>query len=110
MGDLEVFDHIIGNKSLFIHFYTNKSLLTITLVNRSKINVQVIGKTNPLLSLPLELVLYISDYLLNLISISQLTHTFNCSITFSTKSYFIQDRSIRMTISTEYESQKLYYI
>jgi hypothetical protein len=48
-------------------------------------------------------------YLFFFISISKHTCSHNCSITFSSGSFFIQDQSTRKTIRTGSESQGLYY-
>ena len=52
-----------------------------------------IGLTLPLPSLPLTSVLYTPECPFNLISISKITRTLNCSITFSDKFVTLQDRS-----------------
>ncbi|KAJ9674602.1 hypothetical protein PVL29_023878 [Vitis rotundifolia] len=68
------------------------------------------GFAHPLLSLPLHSVLYASECPFNLISISKITRTFNCSITFSDKFVTLQDRSTRKTIGIGRESQGLYHL
>ena len=55
----------------------------ITLVNGSQTMAKGIGLECPLPSVPLTSVLYIPNSPFNLISISKLTHNFNCLITFS---------------------------
>ena len=46
----------------------------------------------------------------NLISISKITRTLNCSITFSDKFVTLQDRSTGKTIGIGRESQGLYHL
>ncbi|KAJ9692997.1 hypothetical protein PVL29_011912 [Vitis rotundifolia] len=69
-----------------------------------------IGLAHPLSSLPLHFVLYAPECPFNLISISKITRTLNCSITFSDKSVILQDRSTGKTIGIERESQGLYHL
>ena len=69
-----------------------------------------IGLAHPLSSLPLHSVFYAPECPFNLISISQITCTLNCSITFSDKSVILQDRSTGKTIDIGRESQGLYHL
>ena len=69
-----------------------------------------IGLAHPLLSLPLHSILYAPECPFNLISISKITCTLNCSITFSNKSVILQDRSTGKTIGIGRESQGLYHL
>ena len=65
---------------------------------------------HPLPSLPLTSVLYILECPFNLISISKITRTLNCSIIFSDKFVTLQDRSTGKTIDIGRESQGLYHL
>ena len=69
-----------------------------------------IGLARPLPSLPLTSVLYTPECPFNLISISKITCTLNCSIIFFDKFVTLQDRSTRKTIGIEHESQGLYHL
>ncbi|RVW28544.1 hypothetical protein CK203_100570 [Vitis vinifera] len=69
-----------------------------------------IGLTLPLPSLPFTSVLYTPEFPFNLISISKITRTLNCSITFSDKFVTLQDRSTGKTIGIGRESQGLYHL
>ena len=69
-----------------------------------------IGLAHPLPSLPLTSILYTLECPFNLITISKITHTLNCSIIFSNKLVTLQDRSTRKTISIGRESQGLYHL
>ena len=69
-----------------------------------------IGLAHPLPSLPLTSVFYTPTCPFNLIFISKITHTFNCSIIFSDKFVTLQDRSTGKTIGIEHESQGLYHL
>nr|CAN81594.1 hypothetical protein VITISV_042175 [Vitis vinifera] len=68
------------------------------------------GFAHPLPSLPLHSVLYASECPFNLISISKITRTLNCSITFSDKFVTLKDRSTGKTIDIGRESQGLYHL
>ena len=68
------------------------------------------GFAHPLPSLPLHSILYASECPFNLISISKITRTLNCSITFSDKFVTLQDRSTGKAIGIGRESQGLYHL
>ena len=76
--DFGATDHMIGNSSLFTTFQSHPSTSTVTLANGSKSCVLGSGTINPTplthLSLP--------HFSFNLISVSKLTRTLNCSISF----------------------------
>ena len=91
-------DHLSGNKDLFSSITTTSALPTVTLANGSQTVAKGIGLALPLPSLPLTSVLYTPECPFNLISISKLTRTLNCSITFSDKFVTLQDRSTGKTI------------
>ncbi|KAJ9685021.1 hypothetical protein PVL29_017164 [Vitis rotundifolia] len=78
-------DHTSGNKDLFSSITTTSALPTVTLANGSQTVAKGIGLAHPLPSLPLTSVLYTPECSFNLISISKITRTLNCSITFSDK-------------------------
>ena len=103
-------DHIFGSKHLFSSITTTSALPTVTLANGSQTIAKGIGLAHPLPSLPLHSVLYAPKCPFNLISISKITRTLNCSITFSDKSMMLQDRSTGKTIDIRRESQGLYHL
>ncbi|RVX06284.1 hypothetical protein CK203_027475 [Vitis vinifera] len=76
-------DHIYGNKDLFSSITTTFALPTVTLPSGSQTVAKGIGLTHPLPSLPLTSILYTPECSFNLISISKITRTLNCFITFS---------------------------
>ena len=78
-------DHIFGNKDLFSSLTTTPTLPIVTLANGSQTVTKGIGLAHPLPSLPLTFVLYTPECSFNLISISKITRTLNCSIIFSDK-------------------------
>ncbi|RVW50526.1 hypothetical protein CK203_074541 [Vitis vinifera] len=89
---------------------TTSDLPTVTLANGSQTMAKGIGLALPLPSLPLTSVLYTPECPFNLISISKITRTLNCSITFSDKFVTLQDRSTGKTIGIGRESQGLYHL
>nr|CAN79672.1 hypothetical protein VITISV_012210 [Vitis vinifera] len=95
---------------LFSSITTTSDLPVVTLANGSQTVAKGIGLTLPLPSLPLTSVLYTPECPFNLISISKITRTFNCSITFSDKFVTLQDRSMGKTIGIGRESQGLYHL
>ncbi|RVW99739.1 Retrovirus-related Pol polyprotein from transposon TNT 1-94 [Vitis vinifera] len=103
-------DHISGNKDLFSSITTTSALPTVTLANGSQTMAKGFGFAHPLLSLPLHSVLYAPECPFNLIFISKITRTLNCSITFSDKFATLQDRSTGKTIGIGRESQGLYHL
>ena len=96
--DSRASDHLSGNKDLFSSITTTFALPTVTLANGSQTVAKGIGLTLPLPSLPLTSVLYTPKCPFNLISVSKITCTLNCSITFSDKFVTLQDRSTGKTI------------
>ncbi|RVW24203.1 hypothetical protein CK203_087023 [Vitis vinifera] len=103
-------DHISSNKDLFSSITTTSALPTVTLANGSQTVAKGFGFAHPLPSLPLHSVLYAPECPFNLISISKITRTLNCSITFSDKFVTLQDRSTGKTIGIGRESQGLYHL
>ncbi|RVW44594.1 Retrovirus-related Pol polyprotein from transposon TNT 1-94 [Vitis vinifera] len=103
-------DHLSGNKDLFSSITTTSALPTVTLANGSQTVAKGIGLALPLPSLPLTSVLYTPECPFNLISISKITRTLNCSITFSDKFVTLQDRRTGKTIGIGRESQGLYHL
>ena len=74
-------DHISGNKDLFSSITTTSALPTVILANGSQTVAKGIGLAHPLPSLPLTSVLYTPKCPFNLISISNISRTLNCSNT-----------------------------
>ena len=81
--DFGAFDHISGNKDLFSSIITTSTLPTVTLANGSQTVAEGIGLAHPLPFRPLTSVLYTPECPFNLISISRITRTLICTITFS---------------------------
>ncbi|XP_072087350.1 uncharacterized protein [Arachis hypogaea] len=101
-------DHISGTSSVLSKLEHPAFLPSITLADGSKIGAKGIGQATPLPTIPLKYVLYMPNCPFNLISISQLTRSLNCSVTFFADSVIVQDRGTGQTIGTGCESQGLY--
>jgi len=82
-------DHISGNKSSFSSISFAKTPHFVTVVNGSKVASQGIGQVSLSPSLKLNSVLFIPHCPYNLISLSQLTRSLNCSVTFVANSFVI---------------------
>ncbi|KAJ9671200.1 hypothetical protein PVL29_027268 [Vitis rotundifolia] len=108
--DSSASDHISGNKDFFSSITTTSALPTVTLANGSQTVAKGISLAHPLPSLPLTSVLNTLKCSFNLISISKITRTLNCSITFFDKFVTLQDRLTRKTIDIGRESQGLYHL
>ena len=89
--DSSASDHISSNKDIFSSLTTIPTLPTVTLANGSQIVAKGIGLAHPLPTLPLTFVLYTPECPFNLISISKITRTLNCSIIFFDKFVTLQD-------------------
>ena len=84
-------DHISGNKSSFTSISFPKIPHLVTVANGSKVAAQGSGHVSLSSSLKLDYVLFIPQCPYNLISLSQLTRSLNCSVTFIANSFVIQE-------------------
>jgi len=103
-------DHVAGNPSLLSKITQPKIPHHITIVDGSKAKASGVGQATPLPSLNLDYVLFVFNCPFNLIYVSRLTKSLNCSITFTSDSFVIQDRSAKQMIGAGYESHGLYYL
>nr|KYP48169.1 Retrovirus-related Pol polyprotein from transposon TNT 1-94 [Cajanus cajan] len=86
-----------------------KSPHLITLADGSRIAPKGIGQVSLTPSLNLNSVLFIPNCPFNLISLSKLTKSLNCSVTFNVESFVIQERGTGRKIGAGHESSGLYY-
>ncbi|XP_072076868.1 uncharacterized protein [Arachis hypogaea] len=93
-------DHISGTSSVLSKLEHPAFLPSITLADGSKIGAKGISQATPLPTLPLKYVLYMPNCPFNLISISELTRSLNCSVAFFADSVIVQDRGTGQTIGT----------
>ena len=103
-------DHIAGNSSLFSSLSPPKIPHFITLADGSRVAATRISHVSPTSSLSLNSVLLIPGCPFNIISLSQLTRSHNCSVTFDANSFVIQERGTGRTIGVGHESHGLYYL
>nr|KYP40247.1 Retrovirus-related Pol polyprotein from transposon TNT 1-94 [Cajanus cajan] len=103
-------DYLTGNVSLFPSLSSPKTPHHITLADGSKVQAIGIGQISPTPSLPLKFVLLVPGCPFNYISISKLTRSLNCAITYTFDSFLIQDRSTGQTIGVGSKSHGLYYL
>ena len=103
-------DHISNKNDLFSSITTTSALPNVTLANGSQTMAKGIGLAHPFPSIPLNSILYTPECPFNLISISKITRTLNCSISFSDKFVTLQDQSTGKTIVIGCESQGLYHL
>lgn len=86
--------HIVGNVSLFSTISLPKIPHFITLVDGSKVGAKGITHVSPTTFIVLNSILFIPGSPFNLISLSQLTRSYNCSITFDADSFVIHERGM----------------
>ena len=103
-------DHISGNKSSFSSIFFSKIPHLVTVANGSKVMSQGSGQVSLSPSLKLNYVLFVPQCPYNLISLSQLTRSLNCSVTFTANSFVIQEHGTGRLIGEGRESRGLYYL
>ncbi|KAJ9550546.1 hypothetical protein OSB04_014591 [Centaurea solstitialis] len=108
--DFGATDHLCGNKHLFSQLSCSDSLPPITVADGNKTTVHGIGKAQPISTLSLDSVLYVPKSPFSLLSVSRVTKTHSCSVTFTPDHVFLQDLSTGRMIGEGYESQGHYYL
>ena len=91
-------DHMTCNSSLFTTFQSHPSTSNITLVDESTSCVLGPWTIHPTPLITLTYVLSLPQFSFNLIYVSKLTHTLNCSISFFLDHCLIQDLSTKQII------------
>jgi len=92
--------HITGNKSFFSSLSTTGCLPSVTMANGYKVPSHGVGTINLFSSLSIGNVLYVPGSLFNLLSISCLTCSLDCVISFNKNYVTLQDRSSGRMIGT----------
>lgn len=82
----------------------------IRLPNGSIVDESMCGHLSLSPTISLTNVLYVPSFHLNLLSVSKLTHSLNCSVTFYPHSCVFQDLSTKKTIGCGKERDGLYYL
>ena len=103
-------DHITGNKSLFSSLSSPDNLPSVTMANGSRVSAHGVGTVDLFPFLSIDNVLYVSGSPFNLLSISRLTRSLDCVISFTQSSVCLQDPSLRQVIGTGCESHGLYHL
>ena len=96
--DSRATNHMTANSSLFTTFRSHPSTFTVTLENGSTSCVLGSGKIHLTSLITLTSVMSLSQFSFNLISMSELTHTLNCSILLFHDYCLIQDLSTKHNI------------
>ena len=100
-----------GNPSLFSSFHTNNTTNPyVTLADGSTSCVLGSGIVNPTSSLSLTSILSLPDFSFNLISVSKLTQSLNCCISFFPDHCLFQDLTTKRIIGKGHESGGLYIL
>ena len=99
-----------GNSSLFTTFQTHPSTSTVTLADGSTSCILGSGTIYFTLLITLTLVLSLPQFYFNLIYVSKLTRTLNCSISFFPDYCLIQDLLTKQIIGRGHESGGLYIL
>ena len=108
--DSSASDHVPSNRSFFSSLSITVLPKYITFADGSKVLAKEVDYVSLTESMPLKSVLFIQECPFNLIPLSQLTRSRNCSITLDSNSFFIHDFGMEQTIDVEHESQGLYYL
>ena len=105
--DSGAIDHMIGNSSLFTTLQSYPSTSIITLVDESTSCVLGSGTIHLISLITLTSVTSLTQFSFNLISVSKLIHTLNCSNSFFPDYCLIQDLSTKRIFGRGHESGRL---
>ena len=108
--DFGATDHMTGNSSLFTTFQSHSSTSIVTLADGSTSCVLGSGIIHLTPLITLTYVLSLPHFFFNLISVSKLTRTLNCSISFFHDYCLIQDLVTKRIIGRGCESGGLYIL
>ena len=103
-------EHMTDNSSLFTTFQSHPSTSTVTLANGSTSCVLRSGTIHLTPSITVTFVPSIPQFSFNLISMSKLTHTLNCNISFFPDYCMIQDLSMKRVIGRGRKFEGLYIL
>ena len=103
-------DHMTGNSNLFTTFQSHPSTSTVILAYGSISCVLESGTIHLSLIFTLTFVVSLPQFFFNLISMSKLTRTLNCSISFFSDYRLIQDLSTKWVIGKGRESMGIYIL
>lgn len=103
-------DHMTGNPTFFSMYQSHTSPTTVTLADGSTSAVLGSGTVNPTPSITLSSVLSLPKFAFNLVSVSKLTRTLNCSVSFFPGYCLFQDLVTKKIIGEGHESAGLYIL
>lgn len=99
-------DHLISR--IFSNFSNKANNTNVTVANGLAVKVGGVGMASLSSSISLSSTIYIPNFPFNLISVSQFTKQYNCSITFYPDSFIFQDLATKKTIGRGRVSGGLY--
>ena len=99
-----------GNSILFATFQSHPSTSIVTFADGSTFCILGSKAIHPIPLITLTYVLSLPQFSFNLIYMSKLTHTLNCSISFFSNHCLIQDLSTKRIIGRGCESEGLYIL
>ncbi|KAL0285929.1 UNVERIFIED_CONTAM: Retrovirus-related Pol polyprotein from transposon RE2 [Sesamum angustifolium] len=102
--------HLTGNRSSFLTFSTSPKFPPVRLADGSYSPISGSGTVQSTAYLNLTNVPFAPKFSVNLLSVSQLTKTHNCSVTFYPSYCVIQDLQTRRMIGTGHERGGLYFL
>ncbi|XP_042946557.1 uncharacterized protein LOC122279793 isoform X1 [Carya illinoinensis] len=103
-------EHLTGLSSVLSKLNTVPSVKSVTLANGSLAKVTGIGSTKLTDSISLSSVLHAPSFPFSLLSISRITQSLQCSVTFYPSSCVFQDLKTGNKIGTGHEAGGLYYL
>ncbi|XP_068649009.1 uncharacterized protein [Aristolochia californica] len=107
--DSRAFDHLSGNKHMLHSLSPCLPHKLVTIANGSQTTVLGKGSSSLTASIPLKDMLFVPQFPLNLLSVSQLTKQLNRSVIFSPSSCIFQDLTTKQVIGGGHEKGGLYY-
>lgn len=96
--------------SLFMSYKVSSEKDKIRVADNSYLSIASYGDIPATTSLLLSFVFHVPNFTLNLLSISQLTKSLNCSATFFPSYCLFQDLETKKTISMGYKKDDLYIL
>lgn len=108
--DLRVFYHMIGMSSFFFSYFICSRKDKVRITDGFYSSIEGKGSIHVAPTLPLSFVLHVLNFTLNLLFVSHLTKSLNCSVTFFPSHCIFQDLDLKMTISGGHKDNGLYIL
>lgn len=109
VNDSGASDHMTGKEEIFQSLHRSTSSSCVTLANGSKSQILGSGIVRPCKDITLSSVLLVDQCPYNLMSVSHITKSLNCSVTFFPTHCVFQDLKTKQMIGGGYEQSGLYY-